>query len=49
MLLRTLGQHARDHHLAEGDALLNRAAEVKRQTEALRKIVMEREPLALKR
>jgi two-component system, chemotaxis family, protein-glutamate methylesterase/glutaminase len=48
MLLRTLGEHAKDHHLAEGDLLLNRAAEVKRQTEALRKIVMERAPLAVK-
>jgi two-component system chemotaxis response regulator CheB len=48
MLLRTLGEHARSHNGADAAALLTRAAEIKRQSEALRKIVMEREPIEVK-
>jgi two-component system, chemotaxis family, protein-glutamate methylesterase/glutaminase len=45
MLLRTLGEHARGHGTDETAAVLTRAAEIKRQSQALRKIVMEREPI----
>jgi two-component system chemotaxis response regulator CheB len=48
MLLRTLGEHAKGQDGDEADSLLTRAAEVKRQSEALRKIVMEREPMEVK-
>jgi two-component system chemotaxis response regulator CheB len=48
MLLRTLGEHVRGHDGDDADTLLTRAAEIKRQSEALRKIVMEREPIEVK-
>jgi two-component system chemotaxis response regulator CheB len=48
MLLRTVGAHVRGHDGDEAEALLTRAAEVKRQSDALRKIVMEREPIEVK-
>ena len=48
MLLRTLVEHAKGHDGDEADALLTRAAEVKRQSEAVRRIVMERESIEVK-
>jgi two-component system chemotaxis response regulator CheB len=48
MLLRTVGEHVTKHDGSEAKALLTRAAEVKRQSEALRQIVMAHEPIEVK-
>jgi len=48
MLLRTVGEHVRGHDGSQAKALLTRAAEVKRRSEALRRIVMEHEPIEVK-
>jgi two-component system chemotaxis response regulator CheB len=45
MLLRTVVEHVRGHTGNAAETLLIRAAEVRRQSEAIRKIVMEHEPI----
>jgi two-component system chemotaxis response regulator CheB len=48
MLLRTVVEHVRGHTGNAAETLLIRAAEVRRQSEAIRKIVMEHEPIEVK-
>jgi two-component system chemotaxis response regulator CheB len=48
LLLQTMGEHVRAHNSADADVLAARAAEIKRQSEMLRGIVMERGALVAK-
>ena len=48
MLMRGMSAHMKAHDIAEADELLARAAEAKRQSETIRQLAMDREPLVTK-
>ena len=45
MLMRSMAEHVRIHDAAQAGALTARANEAKQQADALRKLVMARDPL----
>jgi two-component system chemotaxis response regulator CheB len=48
MLMSAIGEHLKGHTSPDVDALLSRAEEAKAQSDALRKLVMDREPIEVK-
>jgi two-component system, chemotaxis family, protein-glutamate methylesterase/glutaminase len=48
MLMSAMGEHLRRHTSPDAEALLSRADEAKAQSDALRKLVMDREPIEVK-
>ena len=48
MLMTAMGEHLRRHTSPDADALLSRANEAKAQSDALRRLVMDREPIEVK-
>ena len=48
MLMRSMSEHLKAHDATAADALLARAEEAKRQSDAIRHVIANREPLPVK-